>query len=452
MLQKTAAAVLALTSLAALRAQGLSGNQVGWYNGDYRVAMSASVDWYASAQDFNRTFDNFTVPTGGWAVTGLFAYHNMSVRGITQASWEIRSGVSASSRGSLVASGVSAATQSLLDEYPDGTQNYLIAVAGLSVSLPPGTYWLSVTPVGTASQQSWLLPTAGSNAIGSPPGNDGQAYIFAPDGFPKLQTVSGSAGSSGDFSMGVLTSGSASAPPLVLGLANAANYVAGSIAPGEIVTIAGTGLGPSTPASLTLDASGNAATGLGGVQVLFGPWNAPLVYVSANQIDAVVPYEVSQLTNVGVQVRFGSQISNLFPLTVAETAPAIFTVDGSGAGQAAALNGDNSYNTASIPAAPGGVVVLFVTGEGQTSPAGVTGKVTQVSPTRPLTPQPLASVTATIGGIPAKVLFAGEEPFVVSGVMQLDLQVPANAPSGNQPVVVTIGSTTTRSGATVAVK
>ena len=97
-------------------------------------------------------------------------------------------------------------------------------------------------------------------------------------------------------------------------------------------------------------------------------------------------------------------------------------------------------------------MVLFVTGEGQTSPAGVSGKVTPVSSTGPLTPQPLASVTATIAGLPAKVLFAGEEPFVISGVMQLDLLVPANAPSGSQPVVVTVGNTITQTGVTVAVK
>jgi uncharacterized protein (TIGR03437 family) len=447
-----AAAVLAFTSLPALWAQGTSGNKVGWFNGDYRESMSASVDWYLSPQAFHRTFDDFNVPAGGWTVTGLFAYHNLSVKGITQASWEIRSGVSAGNPGVLVASGLSSATQTMLDAYPDGTQNFLIAVTGLSVSLQPGTYWLSLTPAGTASQQSWLLPTLGANATGSPAGNDGQAYIYAPGDTFKPQTVSGDAGSSGDFSMGVFISGPASAPPVILGLANAASYAAGPIAPGEIVTITGTNLGPPASAGMTLDLTGKAATTLGGVQVLFGPWSAPLLYVSANQINAVVPYEAGQVTNAAVQVRFGSQISNLFPLTVAQTAPAIFTADGSGAGQAAALNGDNSYNSAAIPAAPGGVVVLFVTGEGQTSPAGVTGKVTPLSATAPLTPQPLASVTATIAGLSAKVLFAGEEPFAVSGVMQVNLLVPANAPSGNQPVAVTVGSTATQTGVTVAVK
>jgi uncharacterized protein (TIGR03437 family) len=339
----------------------------------------------------------------------------------------------------------------MLDAYPDGTQNYLIAVTGLSVPLQPGTYWLSLTPVGTGPQQSWLLPTVGANAVGSPRGNDGQAYVYQPGNSFTSQTVSGDAGTSGDFSMGVSISGPAAAPPVILGLANAASYAASPIAPGEIVTIAGTDIGPAASASLALDPNGNVATTLGGVQVLFGPWNAPLIYVSANQINAVVPYEVSQATDVAVQVRFGAQNSNLFPLAVTKTVPGIFAANGSGTGQAAALNGDYSYNGPTFPAAPGGVVVLCVTGEGQTSPAGATGKVTTVSATGPLTPQPLASVTATIAGLPAKVLFAGEEPFVVSGVMQLDLQVPANAPSGNQPVVVTVGSTTTQTGVTVAV-
>jgi hypothetical protein len=87
--------------------------------------------------------------------------------------------------------------------------------------------------------------------------------------------------------MGVSISGPAAAPPVILGLANAASYAASPIAPGEIVTIAGTDIGPAASASLALDPNGNVATTLGGVQVLFGPWTAPLIYVSANQINAV---------------------------------------------------------------------------------------------------------------------------------------------------------------------
>src|SRR5581483_10372345 len=121
MLQKTAVVVLAIAPLPALWAQDLSNDKVGWFNGDYREAIPGSVDWYLSPQQFQRTFDDFIVPAGGWTVTGLFAYHNLSVTGITQASWEIRSGVSADNPGALVASGVSPATQTLSDAYPDGT-------------------------------------------------------------------------------------------------------------------------------------------------------------------------------------------------------------------------------------------------------------------------------------------------------------------------------------------
>jgi uncharacterized protein (TIGR03437 family) len=49
----------------------------------------------------------------------------------------------------------------------------------------------------------------------------------------------------------------------------------------------------------------------------------------------------------------------------------IFTPDGSGRGQAIVLNDDGSLNTAENPAKPGSLIVLFVTGEGLTDPAGV---------------------------------------------------------------------------------
>ena len=70
----------------------------------------------------------------------------------------------------------------------------------------------------------------------------------------------------------------------------------------------------------------------------------------------------------------------------------------------------------------------------------MTGKITHVASTDPLTPQPLQRVEVTIDGRPAAVRFYGEAPNLVSGLMQVNVEVPADTRSGDVPVVVTVGS------------
>src|SRR5262249_39915534 len=149
---------------------------------------------------------------------------------------------------------------------------------------------------------------------------------------------------------------------------NAASNKAGPISPGEIIAIGGTGVGPPTPLSMALDQNKNVSTSLGGVEVSIGGFKAPLLYVSNSQINAIVPYEVAGILTPFVEVKYSGLTSNAYAVAAAVTAPGLFTVDGSGMGPAAILNLDNSYNGPNNPAPKGGYVVLFVTGEGQTSP------------------------------------------------------------------------------------
>ncbi len=240
--------------------------------------------------------------------------------------------------------------------------------------------------------------------------------------------------------------------PTVTALVNAANYQSGPISPGEIVTLGGSNLGPSTGVGLALDSSGKVSTQIGGVQVLFSGYAAPLTYVSALQINAVVPYEVQGLLSPTVQVKYQGQVSNAFALTAAAAAPALFTFNGSGSGPVAALNQNGTYNAPNSPAPKGSYITLYLTGEGQTSPPGVTGKVTTVAATGPLTPQPLLAVAVMIGGQPANVSFYGEAPGLVSGVMQLNVQIPTNVASGDLPISVSVGTNTSPSNVTVSVQ
>jgi len=93
-----------------------------------------------------------------------------------------------------------------------------------------------------------------------------------------------------------------------------------------------------------------------------------------------------------------------------------------------------------------------MTGEGQTTPAGVTGKVTTVASAPPLTPSPLLAIGVTIGGQPANYVFAGEAPGIVSGVLQLNVVIPATVSAGDLPLIVSIGGVPSQTGVTISVK
>jgi uncharacterized protein (TIGR03437 family) len=127
------------------------------------------------------------------------------------------------------------------------------------------------------------------------------------------------------------------------------------------------------------------------------------------------------MANLQLVVIYQGQQSIPFPLQGATTAPGIFTANGTGSGAGAIPNQDGTFNGPAAPEAKGGIVVLFLTGEGQTVPAGITGKVTEPALVPPLTPAPLQALTVQIGGISAPVLFYGEAPGLVSGVLQINL-------------------------------
>jgi len=90
------------------------------------------------------------------------------------------------------------------------------------------------------------------------------------------------------------------------------------------------------------------------------------------------------------------------------------------------------------------------TGEGQLTPAGITGSVT--SSAGPNFPKPVANVSVTIGGVAAAIQYAGEAPGLVSGVIQVNAVIPPGVTSGNLPVVLTIGNNSSPANVTVAVQ
>jgi uncharacterized protein (TIGR03437 family) len=236
-------------------------------------------------------------------------------------------------------------------------------------------------------------------------------------------------------------------PPLTEAVLSAASQRPGPIAPGEIITIFGLGVG-GTPTGLRLDPSGKVASTLNGTQVTINDVAAPMVYASPGQLNAIVPYEAVAGAVARVRVKYLGQESGAWDVPVASTAPGIFTIGSTGVGPGAVLNQDSSVNGASNPAARGSVVQIFATGEGQTSPAGQTGAVTSS-----IGGAPVSHVTVTIGGIDAVVQFAGAAPQAVAGLFQVNAVVPQGVPSGSAvPLVLSVGGAPSQAGVTIAVQ
>jgi uncharacterized protein (TIGR03437 family) len=150
-----------------------------------------------------------------------------------------------------------------------------------------------------------------------------------------------------------------------------------------------------------------------------------------------------------VQVVDNTATTAVILVPIATSQPEIFTSNSSGSGQAAALNQNGSANSAANPASAGQVVVLFVTGEGLETPAGVDGIINAL--VLPL-PTPQLHISATVGGVAATVEYAGEAPGEVQGIMQLNLLLPPGVPTGSAvPVKVSSGTATSKANVTIAI-
>jgi len=235
------------------------------------------------------------------------------------------------------------------------------------------------------------------------------------------------------------------------GIANAASFATGSVSPGEILSLFGSGLGPAQGANLQFTYPTLVSNSLEGVHVWFNGVPAPITYASATQVNAVVPYEVAGQTSTQVQVEYLGAVTAPITLPVAAVTPGLFTAAASGTGQGAILNVTAStVNSAANPAARGDWVAIFGTGMGVTSPAGADGMVAGA----PYGQLPAnVNVTVTMGGLPCQTNYVGAAPSLISGALQINAQVPSGVtPGSNVPLQVTIGGVSAQPGITLAVK
>jgi uncharacterized protein (TIGR03437 family) len=232
------------------------------------------------------------------------------------------------------------------------------------------------------------------------------------------------------------------------GLVDGASTQPGTLTPGKIVVLYGERLGPAALVNGTVTLDGRVAPSAGGTQVTFNGVPAPLLYSSAGQVAAVVPYALDGTTGAQVQVAFGGRVSESVALPVVATAPSIFSVNLTGTGQGAVLNQDGvTVNSAVSPAEKGSVISIFSTGEGQTIPNGLDGALALNAQ-----PKPKLETKVWIAGKEAQVTYSGAAPQSVAGLLQVNARIPQDAPSGNVSVEIQLGTAKSATGITVAVK
>jgi uncharacterized protein (TIGR03437 family) len=148
-----------------------------------------------------------------------------------------------------------------------------------------------------------------------------------------------------------------------------------------------------------------------------------------------------------LRVRAFRYESDPLSLPAAPAAPALFTADGSGKGQALALNQDGTLNSAANPAGAASIVTVYGTGFGATSPISTDGVLAS-----PDLDSIVLPVRITVAGKEAKVTYAGSAPGLVAGISQINFQIPEGLKSGDAAVVAIAGDFASAPAATIAVK
>ncbi len=219
------------------------------------------------------------------------------------------------------------------------------------------------------------------------------------------------------------------------GAVNAATNRAGPLAPGSLVSLYGAALASATAQAATLPLS----TTLGGVTVYVNGFPAPLLFVSPNQINLQIPWELgvgNGTTPIAVIVsgapyfgtRTGAPVngapSNTIMAGVASVSPGVFAV----------VQADGSLTTTN-PAGAGDVLIVYANGLGAVDNPVPTA---QAAPGDILS-RTLATPSVTIGSVTAEVSFSGLAPGFV-GLYQINVKVPSGVRAGSAtPLVVSIG-------------
>jgi uncharacterized protein (TIGR03437 family) len=215
---------------------------------------------------------------------------------------------------------------------------------------------------------------------------------------------------------------------------SAPSSISSPLAPGELFSIYGADYGPAQGV-VAQPAGGMIGTSLGGIQVTVEDTPVPLLYVSAAQINAVAPFLLQGRTAAHIKIVTSSGTSNEVVLGVREALPEVFAVS----------NQNGTQNSQTNPAHAGDYLSIWASGLGQTNPPSIDGAIPTAAGGAPLAPitlevgtvqSPNIAFGVPPGPVNVAVLYAGNAPGLVSGVTQINFQMPDLAPPlfSNPPV------------------
>lgn len=151
---------------------------------------------------------------------------------------------------------------------------------------------------------------------------------------------------------------------------------------------------------------------------------APLLYVQAGQINAIVPMKVVGQTSASVQVTWNGSTAPPVPAALRDASNILAASNG----RIAAINEDGTVNSNDHPARPGSIVSIFSSGGGQTNPLSTDGQIANGA--WPL----VLPVKVVLNGptpVSAEVLYAGSAPGQVAGTVQINFRLPIDPPISN---------------------
>ncbi len=223
--------------------------------------------------------------------------------------------------------------------------------------------------------------------------------------------------------------------PWLAAVLNAGDSVPAVLSPGAVVSLYGERLGLAEGVAAPIEA-GRFPTEVAGVRVLVGDTPAPLLYVSATQINAILPFDLGDDPTAQVVVERDGVRGNVFVMTVVEASPGPFQQAPPNASFGAILNQDGTLNSPANPASAGSVVALWATGLGVFSPPLADGEI--VGTTGPF-PGLEAEISVECGEMPAEIRYAGAAPGLAAGIAQINFVVPQGLSSGLAPVRIRAG-------------
>ncbi|MBK7929221.1 MAG: serine hydrolase [Bryobacterales bacterium] len=225
-----------------------------------------------------------------------------------------------------------------------------------------------------------------------------------------------------------LFTGAAAPSASAAAMVSSASGRGGAVAPGEILSLYGGNLGPARGEAVAF-AQGRFGSEQSGTRVWFDGVAGSLLYVQEGQVNVIAPFDLAGKREVRITVERNGAWASPVVLPVVAAKPGLYAA----AGRALALNQDGRLNGPNAGARRGSAVALFLTGGGALEGTMADGSAQQgVARLR-------QTVTATVNGAAARVLYAGGAPGLVQGLAQVNIEIPQGVAPGAAQVVVTVG-------------